>query len=242
MQTSADLSLAEQFAAAQAWWREAGVEHVFTDEAEAQVKPEPEKPEPPLRAAPEPEKPATPPPPQFSRADLPQELDAFNAWWRNPETDLPHGDRARIAPRGVAKAKLMLVVPMPEQGDSNTLLAGQQGALLANIARALQIAEADCYFASALPAHVTLPDWDALGRTGLGEVLAHHIALAAPERVLLFGSRLPLLLGQEPDASPDTLSAITGTSTLATFAPERLLDHPRQRARLWRRLLDWTAA
>ena len=37
------------------------------------------------------------------------------------------------------------------------------------------------------PVPTAMPDWTRLAASGLGEVARHHIALAAPQRVLLFG-------------------------------------------------------
>ena len=45
--------------------------------------------------------------------------------------------------------------------------------------------------ASALPRHAPHPDWAALARDGLGDVLAHHVTLAAPQRLLVLGAEHP---------------------------------------------------
>lgn len=237
-----DTSLAEHYAAALDWWRDAGVDCDFRDEAQGWLE------EPQANQAAQPAKAAeaavgdTPPAPAISAADLPPKLKDFCTWWSDAESPLPAGAGPRLAPRGEAGAKLMLLVPMPEAHDSEKLLAGPQGTMLANICRALNIAEEQAYFASALPSHMPLPDWQALGADGLGAALCHHIALAKPERVLLFGSNLPALLGHDPDTPPETFTQFEGIPALTTFAPDRLLEHKRQRARLWQRLLEWTAS
>lgn len=234
-----DMSLAEQYGAALEWWRDAGVDCDFSDEAEAWLK-EAEEPAAKEMAAPK-KKAEAPPAPSISATDLPQDLSAFREWWVSPESRLPAGPGQRIAPRGEAGAKLLFLVPMPEMDDRDALLGGPQGIMLANICKALGIAPDVAYFASAIPAHMAMPDWDALGADGLGAAVHHHIALARPERVLLFGSKLPALLGHDPAAPPEGFTQVGDIPALATFAPERLLDHPRQRSRLWQRLLEWTA-
>lgn len=243
------LSLAEQLAATQDWWRAAGVDFDYLDEAKPWLKAvdEPEEaPARPAALAPA-EEPAEPPPPQIAIADLPQDLAAFRAWWSDPASEIPGAVGQRIAPCGDAGAKLMLIVGAPEPdaraSEADALLQGPQGRLLANILRALGLTLDNAYCASALPGPMAEPDWNDLNRHGLGTILAHHIALARPERVLLLGSALPLLLGHDADAPPEGLTRLDSPAgklpVLTTFAPDRLLGHARQRARLWHRLLDW---
>lgn len=230
----------EQLASALDWWRDAGVDCDFADEAQSWLA-EPAAPEEPVASKPARAERAPAPEvrPAIEAAALPTDLAAFAAWWTDSALPLPSAGAPRLAPRGRRGAKLMLLVPMPEVGDRDMLLAGPHGEMLGNIAKALKIAPEDTYYASALPGHMPLPDWDALATDGLGPALLRHVELAAPERLLVFGTRLPALLGHA--GSPDTLARVGNTRALATFAPERLLDHKRQRARLWERLQQWIA-
>ncbi len=179
--------------------------------------------------------------PAIAAKMLPADLEAFRGWWLDATSPLPGAPAQRVAPRGEIGAPLLMLVPMPEAEDRERLLAGPQGKLLANIARALGHAADAPYFASALPCAMPLPDWDALKADGLGAALLRHIELAQPQRVILFGSKIPALLGHDPAAPPESFTEVAGIPALTTFAPERLIDHPRQRARLWYRLLEWTA-
>lgn len=226
-----DMSLADQLAAVEGWWRDAGVDSVFEDEPQAMLRePEVEAP-PPVRAkVVVAEVAQTPAAPLIDAQDLPQDLSAFREWWCNPASPLPGPPAPRIAPRGEVGAKVMLIAPMPEADDSAELFAGPQGRMLRNMLSALGLSEGEAYFATALPAAMQMPDWDGLTATGLGPVIAHHIALARPQQVLLLGSPLAPMLGQ---IAPPLLAAL---------APDQLLAHPRQRARLWARLLDWMPA
>ena len=235
-----DKSLAEQFAAAQDWWREAGVDFEYSDEVKPLLADEEAE-----EVASRPQKPAAPiiekpPEPKITANDLPQGLEAFREWWAGADNPFAASGNKSIAPRGEAGAPVMVVCAMPEANDDATLFAGPHGRLIANILRAINVEPDAAYYASALPVHVTLPDWTALGTDGLGSVLSHHIALAKPQRVLFFSSKLPALIGQDAGAPPESFTQIAGASTLVTFAPDRLLDHTRQRARLWKRLLEWT--
>ena len=239
---SPEYGLAEQYAAALDWWRDAGVDCDYVDTPENWLgRAEAETPAPSTVVKTKAVEPA-PFKPVISPADLPDTLAAFRDWWMAPESPLPRTPAPRIAPRGQAGAALAIIVPMPERDDRDALLSAAQGRFLANIAQALSLDPDTIYHASALPSHLTLPDWAELQREGLGTALARHIALAKPQRVILFGSPLPLLLGHDPAAAPDSFSSIEGIPALATFAPDRLLDHPRQRARFWQRLLAWTSA
>ncbi len=241
MENRTDITLAEQYTATLEWWRDAGVDCAFSDEPQSWLA------EPEQQAGPTPPKTleTTPPEeiskPAISEADLPQDLPAFREWWLDQKTELPSGAGPRIGPRGKLGAPILLLAPMPEADDRDALLSGPQGRMLANIAKALGVVPEDAYYASALPTHMPLPDWDNLLIDGLGAAVARHVSLAKPERVIVFGSKLPALLGHEAAAPPEQLTEIAGIPALATFAPERLLAHARQRARLWQRLLAWTA-
>ena len=249
MNNHTHMTLAQQLSAAQEWWRGAGVDYDYLDEAQAWLKDiEPEGElvaRPAAKSAAKIARQATAPPPapMISRADLPDTLEAFHTWWSDPESKIPGAPGLRIAPRGTIGAKMMLVVPEPEPGDTAQLLSGAQGRLIANILRALGLAQDSAYLASALTGPMTEPDWASLHQQGLGTILAQHIALAKPERVVLLGTGLPILLGHGVDAPPEDFTKIDSSAgklpLLATFAPDRLLGHARQRARLWQRLLNW---
>lgn len=241
METHTQISLAEQFSATLDWWRDAGVDCLFEDEVQSLLAEE-DAPARKVAAAQALEKVAeAAPEPAIPPRDLPADMAAFRDWWMKPETPMPSGSSPRIAPRGEIGAPLMLLVPMPEIDDREHLLSGPQGKMLASIAGALGHDSGLAYVASAIPANITLPDWAALAADGIGAAVRRHIELAKPERVIVFGSKLPALLGHDPAAPPEAFTQVAGIPALTTFAPDRLLDHPRQRARLWHRLLQWTA-
>jgi hypothetical protein len=243
-------TLAESLAAAQMWWREAGVDYVYSEEPaswladEAVVEPAVEAPGGRAAAAPvAPQEPATTPI-GGDPAGWPQDLAAFGPWWlAEPSLDAG-GTHPRLAPRGAAGAQLLLLVPMPEDCDRDTLLAGPQGRLLASFARAAGLAPGGVAFAAALPRHTPLPDWDRLAARGHGEVLRHLIGLVCPQRLIVFGRGILPLLGHGPAQAAPAVSelAIQGRPVplLSTYAPERFLVNGRLRAGLWQRWLEWT--
>lgn len=241
MENRTNMTLAEQFAAAQDWWRDAGVDQDFTAEVQVMLAEEEETASRPAHTvAPATVAEAEPAPPKLLASDLPDSLEAFQAWWIGETNPFGEDVKQAVPARGAAGSPVMVLVPMPEADDGEALLSGLQGRFVASVLRAMGIDAETAYFASALPGHMPLPDWERLGSEGLGAALAHHIGLAGPDRVILFGSKLPALLGHDPAAPPEAFARVSATAALTTFAPDRLLDHARQRAKLWQRLLEWT--
>jgi DNA polymerase len=234
--------LAESIAAAQAWWREAGVDLAFHDEPQGWLADE----APPVEVKAAPARVAPPPKPRVGGdpAAWPQDLAAFRRWWLEEPSLDDGGVNPRLAPRGEAGAALMLLVPMPEAGDRDTLLSGAEGRLLTSLATAMGLAPEQVYLAAALPRHTALPDWERLSADGLGEVLLHHVRLANPRRLLVLGTRILPLLGHDPAQAAPAVSELAiqdrSVPVLTSYAPERLLGNARQRAGLWQRWLDWT--
>lgn len=247
MTSRPSLSLAEQIAAAHGWWREAGVDLAYADDTQIWLTEAGADEALPAAAAAGTQ--AAPPAPRHPAiggdpAAWPRDLDAFRHWWLAEASLDAGGTHPRIAPRGRQGASLAILAPMPEPDDTDTLLAGPQGTFAAALAAALGLAPDEFYLASALPRHTTMPDWAALRAGGLGEVLRHHLALAAPQRLLVLGRDVLSLLGHDPAQSAPAISeiAIQGRQlpVLAGYQPARLLQRAQWRASLWQQLLDWT--
>lgn len=242
-----------QLAAATAWWREAGVDCGFTDDPrdwlEATKAPTEEaSPDASVaRAAP------TPPPPVprigGERSRWPATLADFAAWWLTEPSLDPESGARRVLPSGPQPdphgAALMVLVGQPEADDREALLEGPQGRLLDAMLGAFGLTRAQTYIASVLPRHTPVADWKGLASAGMGAVVAHHIALAAPQRLLVFGrGGVSALVGHDPaqgtPPSPEFNHA--GGSVPLTIAPalESLLDRPALKAGLWTRWLEWT--
>lgn len=237
-------SLADSIAAAQAWWREAGVDLDFQDEPRAWLA-SPAADEAPSPVA-TPAPPSPPPIPAIGgdRAAWPQDLTAFHQWWLSESSLDEGGTYPRIAARGEPGAPLMMLVPMPEAEDSETLLSGPQGRLLHSLALAMGANPDGIYVAAALPRHMAMPDWPGLAARGQGDILSHQIELAAPERLLVLGRGILSLLGHDPAQGAPVPNEFTiqdrSVPLLASFSPARLLENARLRAGLWRRWLNWT--
>lgn len=231
------------------WWRDAGVDLDFADDAtDWLAKPEVAEQAPDTsqtkRASKElqPEKPAENI--DLLGSDPPQNLAAFREWWLTEPTLDTIGPRGRIPPRGEADAKLMLLVIDPEQGDRDKLLSQAQGRLVSRMLAAMQINEDEVYFASALPRHTPMADGTALAQAGFSKVLQHHIKLAAPRRVIAFGANILPLLGHDATQEPAALENINhegfSVPLMAAEGLDAMMAMPRLKGRFWRRWLEWT--
>lgn len=233
------------------WWRDAGVDHAFIDDpqnwlAEAQQPGLAPLPVAPLtaRAAPAESRDSPALPRVGDRAGWPQTLAEFAPWWMSEPALAPAGLN-RLAPLGEAQADLLVLVPMPSADDATQLLDGRAGKLLDAMLAAFALDRSRVYIASALPAHLPMPDWQACKAAGLGEVLLHHLALAAPKRVLILGtSGISTLLGHDPPNLAHSLRAINQegppTPVLPAWDLEAMLQRPALKAGLWSRWLEWT--
>ena len=248
-----DFSAADALEAALDWWRDAGVDHDYADDAQAWLA-EPPKEEavaapPPVKRVEEPKQ--TPLERAFEqapvagqiggdKADWPQDLAKFREWWMS-EASLSHaGPDGRLPPRGVAGSKLMVLVAEPYSDDGDALLSGGAGGFAAAILRAMGIAPHEAYLASALPAPVTLADWQELAAGGLADITAHHVGLAQPERLLVFGRGLAPLFGIAPDRAREPASIATLPLMLAPDLAD-LARSAQRRRNFWNRWLEWTA-
>nr|WP_298896618.1 hypothetical protein [uncultured Altererythrobacter sp.] len=244
-----DTLTSRDFTAMVEWWRDAGVDLDFADDATDWLA-EPEVPEtaekPAAMVKPKAEAVAPPPPQKIDLlgANPPTDLASFRNWWMNEPTLDAFGPRGRVASRGAVNAKLMLIVVDPEQGDTEKLLSQTQGRFVSRMLAAMQIAEDEVYFASALPRYTPMADGAALVQAGFSEVLQHHIKIASPQRVLAFGANLLPLLGHDAAQEPASLENINhegfSVAAMATEGLDSMMAMPQLKARFWRRWLEWT--
>lgn len=247
MEGAREAELTARFAAVIDWWREAGVDYGFADEPEPWLRPtQDDRASPsPLAAEPAPSAVEAPRPPIGGGPDAwPTELATFRTWWLTEPT-LDYGQVVgRVPPRGEAGARLMVLVPHPEPDDREVLLSGAEGRLLTAFLAAAGYSPDSMYVASALPRCTPHPDWDALARDGLGEIVARHVALVGPERLLVFGSTISSLLNNHSAQNvPDLSPANHGETSVPTFVADELgilLARPLRKRTLWQRWLEWT--
>ncbi|HSJ78686.1 MAG TPA: hypothetical protein VK913_08125 [Erythrobacter sp.] len=265
--TTADPSIARDFEAALAWWRAAGVDCDFADDATAwladaplNAPPIPDKATPGKpRAAPPPahgdENPAprniaaiTSPAPVTLRRDLlgespPADLAAFRQWWLEAPALDTGRFYPRIGPAGPAGAALMVLVPQPEEHDRDKLLEGPQGRLLANMLSAMGMDASAVYIASALPCHTPMADLALLAAGGMDAVLAHHIGLVAPQCLLVLGTGLEAMLSANAKQPLREINHAGGkVPVMVSETLDSLMEMPRLKARFWRRWMEWSAS
>lgn len=242
--------LATALAAVEAWWREAGVDCAFADEPRDWLAPMPSKEE-AARPSGAKRRAAAPPPTTHpapgiggDRARWPGSLADFAEWWLSEPTLCESGQHHRVTPRGPEQPALMILVAQPEAGDGERLLSGPQGRLLSAILASLGLSDDHVYVASVLPAHVGLVDWPGLVGGDIREVVAHHVSLVQPQRLLVFGRDIgsSLLSNGSAQDSPagGRFSHVSGEVPLACVAAlDGLLERPARKASLWRTLLEW---
>jgi DNA polymerase len=232
--------LAQAVEAALAWWQAAGVDGDWLDAPQDWL----------ARAKPAPKAAAAPAPAIVEHravgggpAAWPTDLADFAAWWMTAPDLAPPGS-LRIPPAGPPAPPLMVVVPMPEAEDTDTLLSASAGRLLDGFLAAAGLTRAQVYCTAACPARIAAPDWMALAQAGVGTLLAHHIALVRPQRLLLFGQNgISALLGNALTNSPTHLHSINHDGAmipaLTAYDLEAIVARPTLKAGLWSRWLDW---
>ena len=248
-----------QIEAALDWWRLAGLSVDTADKANVWLDTETAKPAPDVteqrvvrKKMPPPVKPVggdritvtKAQPMAGSPENWPQELTLFQTWWAGEKNGDAGSVPQRVAPRGAANANTLFLVAQPEAEDIERLLEGPRGAFLSAITRAMGLGEEDTYLASALPTHSLQPDWDDLAANGYGKLVRHHLLLAAPHRIIVFGRRVLPLIAHEPAQDTANLREINhdGRSIPVLAAPDlgSLLRSAGQRKRFWQQWLEWT--
>lgn len=255
-----DPTFSDEIGAMLEWWRAAGVDCDFTDDATAWlVEPDTEGSDDPDAGGPgsdrsqrisagqraEPEAAREVAPVDLLGESPPSTLEEFREFWLTAPGLDAIGPRGRIPPRGKRGAKLMILVVDPEDADRDRLLSGPNGNFVANMLAAMGLPEEDVYFASALPRHTPMADTALAAQAGLAAVLTRHIELAAPERIIAFGSNILPLLQHGASHSETSLREInhSGSSQpiMVSEGLDSLMAMPRLKARFWRRWLEWTS-
>ena len=225
-------------ASALSWWLDAGVDVVVGEEPRDWLRPPPASA--PLETgayAP----PASPATPAREAEALPDQLDLFRAWLEGAE-GLPYAapSAPRVCPAGDPSSGLMIMIDMPSAEDcsAGTLLSGEVGRLFDRMLSAIGRDRGTVYFA----ALSCLRSAD--GRLG-GEperqcalLARHHIGLAAPKALLLFGDGASRALLGPPVARArgrwhEVATHAGPVRTIATISPRQLLAHPAQKALAW---------
>ncbi len=235
------------------WWREAGIDHAYIDDPVQWIAP-PSEPDPEAPArddAPPARRTASPREIQKQETNVPDPstwpstLTEFADWWlAEPWLDEGRSGR-RVPPRGDVGAKAMIIIPEPEMEDADRLLSGEEGKLLSAMTAAMGLNESELYIASAVPRAIPGEDWGLVAARGMGKVLAHHIGLVKPERLMVFGANILPLIGNDPPQGSAILQEFdqggAGIPMLAARSLSAMLNRPKWKAGVWKAWLNWQA-
>jgi DNA polymerase len=204
------------------WWQEAGVDVIVGEEPRDWLNPKAKE----AAAAPEP-----------APAALPDTLDAFQDWLA-ASGDIPFASpaAARAVPCGDPACGLMVMVDMPS--DDGGLLSGEAGALFDRMLVAIGRGRESIYLASLSAIRTPTGAIDERSAGRLAEIARHHIGLAAPRILLLFGDICgKALVGSAVAAARARWHELATPSgpvkTLVTIKPEKLLEMPGWKKHAW---------
>ena len=223
-------------ASALAWWIDAGVDVLVDDAPRDWLRPS-------AAAAPlEAPREARAPTPRAAPAEaLPDQLDLFQAYLQSNER-LPFAapSAPRVCPAGDPASGLMIMIDMPSAEDctAGTLLSGEVGRLFDRMLAAIGRDRSSVYFAAL--SCLRSPDSRLTGEPEKQCALLarHHIGLAAPKALLLFGDASAKALLGLPVARARARWHEVATHSgpvraIATISPRQLLSHPAQKVHAW---------
>ena len=216
-------------ASALAWWHAAGVD-VIVDDAPRDWFARPALP------------PARPAPAPAAVEALPATLDAFRAWrLSNAALDARFGP-ARLPFAGDPAAPLLVLTDMPEEGDTDVLLAGPAGKLFDAMLAAIGLSRAGIFLAALAVSRPATGQLPAPALPDLARLARHLIALARPRAVLLLGQAPSrALLDADAARARGRLLFVDhdgGRTTATVLMPPRfLLGQPARKADAWADLL-----
>ncbi|MGK6319753.1 uracil-DNA glycosylase family protein [Sphingomonas sp. DT-204] len=212
------------------WWREAGVDTLVADTPRDWR----------IQAAPVAATAAAPLPPEAeaTAAPLPATLETFVAWRTGPDAPEAGWGMPLFAPEGDPASGLMIIVDCPED---EALLDGAPGRLFDRMLAAIGRDRAGIYLAAlagARPVGGRIPP-EML--PALAALLRHHIALAAPKRLLVAGSAASrALIGTDSARGRGSLHPVhleVGTvDAVVSWHPRFLLERPAAKAEAWKDL------
>jgi DNA polymerase len=215
-----------------AWSLEAGVDTPIQEQPRNWLKPAAD---PVPRAELPPQAPAKP-----TAAEMPDSFTPFIDWLASsPALPLAASSARRVLPRGNQGAPLMLLTDAPSFDDAATgdLIGGDVWALTVCMLAAIGISADRAYVAALSCFHSPGSIADA-ELEACAAIARRHIALAQPQRLLLFGDAPSrALLGKPLVATRGRAHKVEGVRTVATFHPRQLLKRPSDKMLAWRDLL-----
>lgn len=210
-------------ASALGWWEEAGVDTIVGEEPRDWLAPK--------------AKAADLPPPAPPPDALPDTIEGFQAWLATTD-QLPYAapGAGRAEPAGDPAAGLMILTDMPSPDGG--LISGEAGALFDKMLGAIGLSRETIYLAALSPMRTPTGTIGEAEAARLAEIARHHVGLAAPKALLLFGDACGKALVGSAVAGArarwhDVQTAAGPIRTLVTLRPEKLLTQPKLKALAW---------
>jgi uracil-DNA glycosylase family 4 len=217
------------------WWADAGVDVMVDESPRDWLRPNKEA---PAGLAP----PAAPAEPQNK---LPDQLDLFRGHLRD-SISLPFASPAapRVCPAGDPTAGLMILTDMPAAEDcaTGTLLSGNVGKLFDRMLAAIGRDRNSIYLASL--SCIRSPDGRFTSEAAMQctTLARHHIGLAGPRALLLFGDAcskalLGLGMAQARGRWHEVSTHAGPIRTIVSLPPSFLVNQPAYKGHAWADLL-----
>ncbi len=212
------------------WWAEAGVDTLVDEEPRDWLRPKTKESARPVPATVE-----------APAETLPDQLDLFQAWLASSDRLAFAAPAApRVCPAGDPASRLMILADMPTGEDctAGTLISGEPGRLFENMLAAIGRDRDSVYLAALSCIRSPSGQLNSDSMKSCADLARHHIGLAAPKAVLLFGdpcarALLGLSVAQARGRWHEIATHAGPVRALATITPRTLLDSPRLKAMAW---------
>ena len=219
-------------ASALQWWADAGVDVLVDETPRDWLRPK-------QKAAPAPT--AEPAPAEPAEAEFPGQLDLFHAWLQTSETlSFARPSAPRVCPAGDPASGLMMMTDMPSEEDcgSGTLISGEAGRLFDRMLAAIGRDRETIYLAALSCLRAPGGQLSSEPQKQCAAVARHHIGLAQPKALLLFGDAcskalLGLTVAQARGRWHELQTHAGPVRTLVTIAPDTLLKQPVLKRLAW---------
>jgi uracil-DNA glycosylase family 4 len=212
------------------WWAEAGVDTLVEEAPRDWLRPR-------AREAPQP----APAAPEVPGEALPGQLDLFQAWLASSDR-LAFAAPAvpRVCPAGDPASGLMILADMPTGEDcaAGTLISGEAGRLFERMLAAIGRNRESIYLAALSCIRSPSGQLGGEAAKSCAALARHHVGLASPKALLLFGDAcakalLGLSVAQARGRWHSLETHAGPVKALVTIAPRQLLDSPRLKALAW---------
>ncbi len=217
-------------ASALQWWADAGVDVLVDETPRDWLRPK-------QKAAPAPAPPTVEP----ARSELPDQLDLFQAWLTSSDAlSFARPSAPRVCPAGDPASGLMIMADMPSAADcaSGILLSGETGRLFDRMLTAIGRSRESIYLAAFSCLRSADGRFTEESSRNCATLARHHIGLAAPRALLLFGDAcskalLGMSVAQARGRWHEVQTHAGPVRTIVTIAPETLSKQPVLKRLAW---------